>query len=174
MKPGVRRLFIAGAATGGAAFAVHVGSGLMSLRHDAWRPCLVHCDDPLARPANLAVPLAMTSAALLGGAMARHGYDEGRSGTSPRAERGLLALGIIAFAFGTAGVASIARIAETQCAKNCPGLAMAEIPLGALAISGLMAAAQGAGRRVGRRAFERLQPVVSIGRTPTLGIAGRF
>ncbi len=174
MKPGVRRPFIIGAATGGAALGVHIGAAVLSLKQESWRPCIVHCDDPLARPANLAVPLALASASMLGVAMGREGYAEGHAHGASKGDRGIVALGVVSLALGVAGLVSVGKIVETKCAKRCPGIAMAEIPLGMIAVTGVTAIAFGLGKRAGKRAHARVMPTIAIGRTPTIGISGRW
>jgi hypothetical protein len=169
-----KRLFIGGAVTGGAAFGLAVGSALLSLRNDAWRQCLVHCGDPLARPANFAVPLAVTSAALFGAGMARIGWEEGPKPHAARSDRGMIVLGIFTVALATSGIAALAKVSETKCAARCHYVNLASIPLGGLAVAGVMVAANAAGRRAVTRRSQRVRPSMTIGRTTTFGLVGRF
>jgi hypothetical protein len=169
-----RRLFIAGAATGGAAFGVAAVSAIMATRNDAWRQCVTHCGDPLGRPGNLAIPLGLVSVSLLGTAMAKRGWEDGPSGGGRRDDRISLGVGIPALLLAGAGVASIGRIAETRCARRCHYVSLAATPLAAIATASVMIVSYAIARRVSSRRAARVQPTVAIGRTTTFGFVGRF
>lgn len=169
-----RRLFIAGAVTGGAAWAVAATSAIMATRDDAWRQCVTHCGDPLGRPGNLAIPLGVTSVALLGAAMARKGWEDGPASGGRRDDRISIAVGIPALLLTGAGVASIGRVAETKCARKCHPIVLAATPLAGLATASVMIVSYAIARRTATRRAARVQPTIAIGRTTTFGLVGRF